>query len=80
MKGKTPTQMYREVARAIVGKLKENLIETLEQGRMADPYWKLESAIIEAMRLADSTATNRTMAHLATIITDFEDNDGTKSQ
>lgn len=74
-----PAILYREIAKKIVTKLKDNLIQVIELGKSPDLYWKLEQNIVEALRFADSNATHRTLSHLTDVITDFEDDDGKSS-
>ena len=72
-----PAHIYRDVAKKIVAKLKQNLVETLETGKAPDLYWKLEQAIVDAMKYADGQGCDRTREQMQVIISDFEDNDGT---
>lgn len=72
--------VYREIAKRIVAKAKETLFMTLEQGKTPDLHWKLEQAIIEALRYADQKGAERMKTHFEGIVQDFEDNDGTSSQ
>jgi len=58
-----PAHAYRDLARKIVAKMKQNLVETLETGKAPDLYWKLEQAIVDAMKFADSCGCDRTRAN-----------------
>lgn len=72
-----PAHAYRELAKKIVSKTKANLIDALELGRTPDLYWKLEQAIVDAMRYADHCGSERTRQQMEDILIDFEDEDGT---
>lgn len=72
-----PAHLYRDVAKKIVAKLKQNLVETIETGKAPDLYWKLEQAIVEAMKVADSCGSERTREQMQAVIRDFETDDGT---
>lgn len=72
-----PAHAYRDLAKKIVAKLKQNLVETIETGKAPDLYWKLEQAIVEAMKFADGCGSDRTREQMQVIIQDFEDDDGT---
>lgn len=72
-----PAHLYRAVAKQIVLKLKQSMADNLEQGRMADPHWKLEQAIVDAMREADVMGCERTRQQFTDLMSDFEDDDGT---
>lgn len=75
----SPAHIYRDIAKKITAKMKDNLVTTLELGKSPDLYWKLEQAIVEAMRYADQCGAERMKVHFETIVEDFEDNDGTAS-
>lgn len=74
-----PAHLYREVAKKIVAKLKITLVETLEQGKMPDLYWKLEQAIVDAMRHADTMGSDRAREQFTELLKEFDENDGTSS-
>ena len=74
-----PVHHYREVAKAIVTKLKSTMVETLETGKMADPYWKLEQAIVDAMKHADEIGSERTQQKMTAVLSEFNDENGTSS-
>ena len=72
-----PAHLYREVAKKIVIKLKSTLVDTIEQGKTPDLYWKLEQAIVDAMRYADTQGCERTRVQMQHLMSEFEENDGT---
>ncbi len=74
-----PALEYREIAKKIVAKLKVTMVEMIEQGKMPDLYWKLEQAIVDAMRHADTLGCDRTRQQMQAILTEFEDDDGTSA-
>jgi hypothetical protein len=75
-----PAHIYRDITKKITAKLRENLAATLDAGKSPDLYWKLEHAIMEAMKFADALGVSRTMARLESIIADFDNNDTPPSQ
>lgn len=72
-----PAHLYREMAKAIVEKVKANLIQALQKGMPDDPYWKLEQAIVDAMRHADGMGGDRVREEFMVKIREFEEEDGT---
>jgi len=70
-----PAHIYRDIAKKIVAKLKENLVMTLEHGKSPDLYWKLEQAIVDAMRYADQTGGERVRLQMQELLKDFDDED-----
>lgn len=74
-----PALKYRELAKAIVAKLKVSIAETIDQGKMADPYWKLEQAIVDAMRIGDTEGSERTREQMLELLKEFDENDGSSS-
>lgn len=74
-----PAHLYREVAKKIVAQVKRQILDTLEMGRGPDMYWKLEQAIVDAMRAADGIGAERATAQMTEILKDFEADDGTST-
>jgi glutaredoxin-related protein len=72
-----PAHLYREMAKAIVEKVKANQIQALIKGMPDDPYWRLEQAIVDAMRHADGMGAERVREEFMVKIKDFEEEDGT---
>lgn len=75
-----PAHVYRDIAKKIVAKLRENLTLMVEQGKAPDLYWKPEQAIIEAMRYADQCGAERMKEHFENMMADFDNQDGPSSQ
>jgi hypothetical protein len=72
-----PAFLYRQTAQAIVEKVKANLTQALVKGASDDPYWRLEQAIVDAMRHADGIGAERVRQEFMVKIKEFEEEDGT---
>lgn len=79
MRDTNPAVLYRDIAKKITAKVKDNLVATLEHGKTPDLYWKLEQAIVDALRYADQFGAERMKTHFERIVKDFEEGDGTSS-
>ena len=74
-----PAHVYRAHAKQIVAKVKQNFVEMLEHGKSPDLYWKLEQAIVDAMRNADANGSERTRRHLVELMTEFDEDNGSST-
>lgn len=74
---KNITEHYREIAQDIVRKLILSVTSTIEQKKMPDLYWKLEQAIVDALKEADRNGVNRTTEKMAVIMKEFDTENGT---
>lgn len=74
-----PAHLYRTAAKRIIAKFKETMVDLLDQGRTPDLYWKMEQAIVDAMKVADQMGCDRTRTQLMDIMKEFEGNDGSSS-
>lgn len=74
---KNITEHYREIAQDIVRKLILSVTSTIEQKKMPDLYWKLEQAIVDALKEADRNGVNRTTEKMAVIMKEFDLDNGT---
>ena len=78
-KDENPALIYRDIARKIAAKVKENVGSTIEHGKSPDLHWKLEQAIVDALRYADQQGAERMRAQYENIMKDFDDKDGTST-
>lgn len=67
---------YQKIARAIVKKEAENIAKTIEKGQCPDLHWKLEAAIVDALKYVANIVEKETKMEFFDIIKDFDNNDG----
>lgn len=70
---------YKKIARTIAEKFKENLNKTITPGQAPDLYWKLEDAIVEALKYVDKKTAQRIRSEINELIKDFDEQNGTSS-
>ncbi len=68
---------YQKVARTIVRKEAENIVKTINKGYTPDLHWKLEIAIINALRDVVSITEENIKQEIFDIIKEFDKNGGT---
>ncbi len=74
---KNPAHIYRQIAKKIVTKLKDNLAKTIDKGSTPDLYFSLEHSIIEALRYADQQGELRSREYYIKLMQEFDGEDGT---
>ena len=67
---------YKKIARTIVKQQTENLVKTMQTGQCADLHWKLENAIVDALKYVAKNTEKQVKMELFNIIQDFDSNDG----
>ena len=67
---------YKKIAKVIVQKERDNLVKTIETGQTPDLYWKLELAIIDALKYVAKNTELKVKNEIFNIIQDFDKNDG----
>ena len=73
----SPHKIYKEVAEKLVAKLLDNLTKTTKKDESPDLHWKMEKAILEALKWAHRQGDAQAKEKYLSILKDFDSRNGT---
>lgn len=74
-----PAHLYREIAKKIVERVKNNIANSLRKGQ-TDLHFDLENDIVQALKYADKLGSSREYERMADIMKEFDSENGDTNQ